>query len=452
MPRSFERRLLVAAIAVWALVTILSFASGPPLGHDEAAFSILARGGGSTWLYRSSGVIAIARIGVWLGGAEWQLRLTSAVIGLGVVLATYAVGRRAFGAGVGAWAAAVIAGAHPMVLRSTELIGDVPATACVLAGIAVLLGELSREDGPTFRLLAAAPAFAAGFYLRYGSAPVIAIAGLAAAVLYARAIRVRPAPVIASAAAFAALLLPHAIQSLRVTGKLLGILEVSSAMPRRAYIGEGLVTYVTSDPLRYYGALVGPLAIAGLVALCRPPARWRPTALLGAIAVGQILAIGLESHAQPRYVFIATTLLVVLGVELAQRTLRPRRHLALALVCAAWLGAAIAIVPYNRYIANLRGPLMAAATAIRADDAGRPCTIVSRVVTQLMWYTGCDSLLLRDPDHLDDVTPGHRVYFVSVPHGVAQVAPVARTLHSVATPLATGDPLSQVWTLAPAPR
>src|SRR5215467_12998002 len=148
-----ERRLLYAALVAWSIVAIISLVVGPPLGHDESAFASVARGTAPAWLYRSTGVIAIAKFGVALGGSELALRLASVVLGLGVVLAVWAVGRAAFDERIGAWAAAVIIGAHPMALRSTELIGDLPATACLLAGIAILTGELKRDDGPRWRLV-----------------------------------------------------------------------------------------------------------------------------------------------------------------------------------------------------------------------------------------------------------------------------------------------------------
>jgi hypothetical protein len=447
----FDRRLLFAAIAAWAVVAVFLIATGAPLGHDEAAFAVLARGGvGASWMYRSSGVIAIAKVGVALGGADWQLRIASAVVGLGLVPATYAVGRAAFRSRNGAWAAAVIAGAHPIVLRGPELIGDLPATACFLAGVAVLVRELDGErgeSGPSWRLLAAAPAFAGAFYLRYGNAPVIAIAAAAAAALWWRSIARRPLPAIATAAAFVALLAPHAAQSLHLTGSVLGILEYSSHMPRRAYVGEGLVTYLTANPFRFYGALIAPLACAGLTALVRPLPQRRATWFLGAIAVGQIVAIGLQSHAQPRYVFIATTLLVVIGVAAVRRAFAPRPLAALALVVGSWLGCAIAVLPYNNFLARARRPLVAAASAIRTDAAGEPCTVIARVITQLAWYTECEPELLRDPTRLDAPPSGERAYVASVPSGTADVLTVAATLHLAAWPIATYDELSHVWRL-----
>src|SRR5215467_15828293 len=121
-----ERRLFTAALLVWGAVALIGLVFGPTLGHDEAALALAARGHEppGAWLYRSEGTVAIARIGIALGGAAWQLRLTSTLLGVFAIVAVHAVGHAAFTARTGAWAAAVIAGAHPIVLRSAELLGD----------------------------------------------------------------------------------------------------------------------------------------------------------------------------------------------------------------------------------------------------------------------------------------------------------------------------------------
>src|SRR5262249_37502383 len=120
MPWLTDRRLVSAALLVWIAMALVGLVLSPALGHDEAAFALVARGGAPAgeWLYRSDGTVAIAKLGVALGGAAWQLRLASVVLGTGFVIAVFAVGRSAFHARTGAWAAALIAGAHPMVQRS----------------------------------------------------------------------------------------------------------------------------------------------------------------------------------------------------------------------------------------------------------------------------------------------------------------------------------------------
>src|SRR5438445_11661814 len=78
--------LVLAALAAWLTVSIVSLVTGPPLGHDEAAFAVAARGDAPAWLYRSLGVREIARVGVTLGGANWALRLTPLVLGTSIVM------------------------------------------------------------------------------------------------------------------------------------------------------------------------------------------------------------------------------------------------------------------------------------------------------------------------------------------------------------------------------
>lgn len=448
---AFERRLLAAAVLAWLVTAIMNLLAGPPLGHDEAMFSLIARGHEMPFLYRSRGVTTVAELGVALGGADWQMRLASTGIGASIVLAVFAAGRAIGGARTGAWAAAVIAGGHQMAWRSAELLGDLPAAAGIVAGVAVLAAELPREAGPRWRIVLAAPAFAAAFYFRYGSAPVIALAGAGAAVLWWRVL-LRPAAALralAAAALFALLLVPHAVHSLRETGALLGVLRFASGVPHRAYYGEGLVTYLTSNPFHYYGALVAPLMLAGLVGLAglareRRRAPW----FLAWVALGQLLLLGLQSHAQPRYVFAAVALLTVLGVEAVQRHARRARpagpRLALALVAATWLGCLIACVVRNTRIAERRTTITLAAAAIRADVSGASCVAFSDTVHYILeWYARCEAV-----DSAGKATaalePGREHYFVSLPYGARDGSGFAGR---ASRELPTGDARVRVWKL-----
>jgi 4-amino-4-deoxy-L-arabinose transferase-like glycosyltransferase len=445
-----DRQIFAAALVAWFAVGILALASGPPLGHDEAAYAVAARGDAPAWTYRSTGMIAIARVGLALGGSELALRAVALVLGAGVLVGAYALGRAAFDRRTGAWAAVVLATAHPMAIRSAELIGDLPATACLLGGVALLIGELERPR-PRWRLVAAAPLFAAAFYIRYGSAPVIAMIAVLAIVLYAR--KLACLPVLATLVVAALLVVPHVVHSIEATGSPLGILTVSASMPRRAYVGEGLVTYVTSNPFRFYGAIVAPVMIAGLATLAR--SRRRAAWFVVLLALGQLVSLGIESHAQPRYVFFATALLVVAGVDVMRRFPRPR--LAVLACALAWLGLALAIVPFQHFLAELRQPLYATATAVRDDAAGRPCAIAANVAPQLIWATRCDVIIAKTaPSLREPWPPAARVkYVVSAPHAVVpaiQLQAVAATAHAVPHELAVanpGSPEARVWRLDP---
>src|SRR6266550_7883555 len=106
-----ERWLFVVTVKTWILIALLSLLCSPPLGHDEAQYAVAARADESPWLYLSPGTVAIARIGILLGGSDWALRLLPIVLGSGVVVAAWLLGRVAFDERVGAWSAAVVAGA-----------------------------------------------------------------------------------------------------------------------------------------------------------------------------------------------------------------------------------------------------------------------------------------------------------------------------------------------------
>ncbi|MEO8550939.1 MAG: hypothetical protein ABI678_13230 [Kofleriaceae bacterium] len=365
------------------------------------------------------------------------------ILGASVIVGGFALGRAAFDAKTGAWAAAVLAGAHPLAIRSAELIGDLPATGCLLGAVAILIGELERER-VRWRVVAAAPLFAAAFYLRYGSAPVIAMIGVLAVILYARRLACVPIAVMALVAAL--LVVPHVVHSIHATGSPLGILSVSAHMPRRAYVGEGLVTYVTSNPFRFYGALVAPVMIAGGLSLVR--VRRRAAWFVVLLALGQFVSLGIQSHAQPRYVFFATALLVIAGVAM----LRPYLGRVAALVCAlAWLGVAIAIVPYQHWLADQRAPLYAAAEAIRSDARERPCAIAANVAPQLIWITRCEVVIAKTAPKLEAPWPaGNMLYVASVPH--AQVPPallgeLARIAGAMPMALIVASPDARAWRL-----
>jgi hypothetical protein len=228
---------------------------------------------------------------------------------------------------------------------------------------------------------------------------------------------------------------------------MLGVLHWAARTPHLAYAGEGLVTYLTSNPFTYYGALVAPVMVAALVGLARG-FRSRPAWLLACVAIGQLLAIGIESHAQPRYVFIAVALLVVLGVETVRSLARPR--IALALVAAAWLGIAIGAIPYHRAIARSRGTIAAATAAIRADhQAGRrpgPCMVIAELVIQLMWYSRCQGTRL---DSIEPRTfaPDRDRYLVATPYTPLD-GPAFAAAHGVTlVELPTGNDHARVWAI-----
>jgi 4-amino-4-deoxy-L-arabinose transferase-like glycosyltransferase len=384
----------------------LLWASEIPLGHDEAQYTLATsewlRGEVPRWTYLSVGMTAVAAPGVLAGGGERQLRVASVLCGLALLLVSARLARQIAGATAAAWTVAVIAGTSCIAKRSADLLSDVPATACLLIGTSILLAELARDSdagtppGLRWRLLLVAPWLVAAFYLRYGSClPILVICAVALAGGW-RAIRHRPWPLIATVGLGIALLVPHVLMSIAITGTALGILrESSAAVPSEL----GLRTYVTSNPFTYYGVVAAPLMMVGLGSILRR--RDRRSLMIWAIAVGDILVVGLTALAQSRYILLGITLLLILGVRelehvAAARTPRARTWLlALAGIAIATSWAlitswAVRIDDKRRFDFRTTA---AAVAVIKRDAAGRPCIVVGRRLTQLEWYSGCYAAL-----------------------------------------------------------
>lgn len=391
--------LLVAGLVGWTVNTAIIWLHGPPLGHDEAQYTLIAKallaGEEPRWFYASPGTSLLAIFGILAGGSEVALRLPTFVLGIGFVLAAAWLAWRCFSAATAAWVTVVLAATRSFTKLGADLLSDLPAATFLLAGTAVLTVEVTREGGPRWRTLLAAPLLAAALYLRYASCVPIAILGVAALAFGARAIARRPAPIAATSALFLVLLVPHALTSIRITGRPLGLLLASKDVPHQSWIAEGLVDYLAVNPFGTYGVLAPPVLVAGLVAVSR--FRDRRTALLWTVAVLDIAALGLITHAQTRYIAYGLALLVVLGVDLLRLWIAARApRVRAALGAAAAVAIAVAWVLVVRLqlrtaagrIASARSTIDAA-SVIRADAAGAPCQLVGDAFTQLEWYSGC---------------------------------------------------------------
>ncbi len=388
-------------LLVWIVAALTIWATAPRLGHDEAQYALAARylieGEPARWFHLSVGMNAIAIVGVLAGGSEHAMRFVPMLFGIGFVLAAGYIAVRTFGRVTAAWVVAVLAGSHAIMKWSVELLSDLPAATAMLAAIGVIITEIGRDEGPRWRILWISPLLAAAFYLRYGSSLPIAIICVTALIVGFPRIRVRPVPVIAAAVVFLVLLLPHAWSSIKLTGSPLGLLLESAAVPQHAYAGEGLVTYVTRNPFVYYGALLPFVLIAGALAVFRRCDR--RTMFLWLVGVGDIVALGLNTHAQLRYILLGVVVLAILGVEMIRRWIvaRPLRTRTIAtwIVGFAIVGSwAVTVISASRQRTarnyGMRGTL-AAASAIRAHARGRYCHVMGIHDTQLEWYSGCST-------------------------------------------------------------
>lgn len=441
--------MLIGGLVVWCTCIALMLALSTPLKGDEAAYALLARGVDQTWIYRPIGFVTFARIGTSLGDSELALRLPSALLAPGLLIAIYVLGQR-LGPWVGAGAAAVIAGTHTFVLRAPALLNDIPSTTCLLAAIALVISELDRDRGASYRLVLAAPVMALTFYLRYGSAPTLAILCLAACAIWWRTIRRRPGPVIATAAVLALLIAPFLIHSVQTTGSIVGILLLASEASGRVPTGEGLHIYLVANPFTHYGVLITPVLVVGVLAIVCPPAHARRRAgFLAIIAVGQIVTLGLVSHANVRFIFVAVALLTILGVDALLRAFPQRfaARIAAVAIVAGWAGMVIRVVPIERRIGRGLTDLVAAGAAIRADAGGRPCTVVARATPQIMWYSGCGAVKVRTFDGVSTLPADRRWYTANTPRRPADPEALAASIDAEAIPLVDG-----AWYLRPRTR
>ncbi len=411
LPSEPHRRLFLAAFGAWLAILLIPWILSPPLGHDEAAYAIGATawldGRDQLWLYRSVGMHGIAAFGVLAGGSELAFRAPAIVIAIGFLFAVYRLARIVTGPIRATWVIVVLVGMHGLAQRGHEMLSDLPSTGCIVMALAVLVTELERADGPRFRLALAAVWLALAFYLRYGSCVPIALVIVTAIIVWWRPVTRRPLPVLATAALFALLLAPHIAYAIGKTGSPIGIIELSSGVPRRAYIGEGLVTYLLGNAFASYGVIATPVLLAGLVGIVGSLRRktqgsaQRPLRCLWFVAVGQTVVLGLMSHGTARYIYVALVLLLVLGVDTlarvasarlarrGERVARRTQRAAVTVCVLAWIGCATAAVAISTPLADWREPVVDAARVVARDANGRPCHVTSRRFAQIMWYAGC---------------------------------------------------------------
>ena len=390
------RFLVVGAWLTWLACSGIHWASGAPLGHDEARYALASRdllaGSDARWVYVPPGMEVLAMPGVLLGGGERALRLLPVVLSLLFLAVLHRIAREVGTRETAAWTVALAAATGPLVRLSSDVLSDVPSTALLLVTAFLVVRELTRPDGPTRALLWSAVAGAGAFYLRYGSCiPLAIIAGLAV-VGCPRAIVRRPGLVVMTLAVFVLLLVPHFVHSQLVTGSLLGTLRSSATVPKG--FGKGLAEYA-AHPVGY----LGPFTVALVPFAIALAASHRVRIMLVALAVLDVLSLGIQTSAQARYVFFAASLILIVGPAAVSR-IRAPRIAVVAGVVAVLVGWALQLywaLDYRRVRVDGMTATLLAAAAIRSDDRGAPCYVLGRHNTQLEWYTGCEYRLVLPP-------------------------------------------------------
>ncbi len=405
-------------VAVTVLVLVLAalvplVLDGGTLGHDESAYALKGRvwlqGTPDTgWsLHRGPALSVFGYLMLALDGAEPALRSIGLISLAALIAATWALGERLFGGVVGPVAALVVVAGPSMLRRATEYLTDIPSAALLTACMVIVWGEFAgRDEGPTMRLLWMLPLAWGAFYLRYQSILAFGLIALTIMILWLPRVRSRPWPLVATLGIGLVGLLPHFLYSIAETGSPLGIIQYTSRVAGRAYLGEGLVDYALAMAWPLMGLVGIPIAVFfswWIVAYWRKADQRMRAIFLGIPALGQVILLGLLSHGEPRFVFFPLALLSVggaAGFMALSRDWQPRvkrgAEFALASLLIGSIALSIAATRGsvdNRVLSN--EPVELAAELVEAETASDSCGVMTSYAPQITFYSGCATSVFR---------------------------------------------------------
>ena len=423
LPRLVEVVVLALILADFARVVARLVGVDATLHWDESVYAVRARSWVdpdiplSGWSHiRPPLLPLIATVPVLAGGDEWQLRALGIIGGLGLLVACWWLGRLLAGPVAGVAAVAVIATGPSLQRESGMMLTDVPSAALLVVVVALLWRELELRERPGPGLVLAAGIAAAAFFLRYGSIVALAPILILSVAFWWR--RLAAAPRVTALAVVCGLVVAtaHMIWSTLQTGSPLGVMLDAQAVVRPDLSGDPPL----AEYLRYVDFILagetGQLAI--LAALAAIPlatlasffsGRWRrPARGLTLVVAAALVQIALLTHgvghAEDRYFFLSTSLLIIAGVSGAALVVRlvpaPAR---LALVVA---GAVLVVAnrgpgvdhAFDRYghADRVDRRYELAALAI-AEASGPDCGIVTGGDPIVAWYSRCETERLRVP-------------------------------------------------------
>ncbi len=413
---------------------------GGTLGHDESAYAVKAK----SWLegtpdtgwapHRGTGMSVYGYLVLKAGAVEPGLRMIGLVGVLGLAAGVWALGRLLGNPRVAALAATAVVAGPSMLRRATEYLSDIPAAALLVWCMVIVWREFGIRDRPSYRLLWLLPFAWTAFYLRYQSILSLALIAVVVLVLWWRKVRERPGPVVAVVLIGIIGLIPHLIEAVDLTGKPWGILTYTGGIAERAYVGQGLVDYANQLPWSLSG-LIGPFAIlaslVGLVASWKDRDRRRPYLFLLVPAFLQVLALGLLSHGEPRFVFfplaltfVAAAIAVDSWVSESRRRWAPSVAIGLAVILIGSLALSAATVRGSvDYRASVNAPMEAAGLAVAADAEGASCGVLTSYGPQVTFYSECATDIFRswlDPVEAVDRLQGEDRFMVLVEPGKRQ--------------------------------
>ncbi len=413
---------------------------GGTLGHDEAAYGVKAK----SWLegtpdtgwspHRATGMSVYGYVILAAGGAEAGLRLIGVGGLLAMVVGVWALGYRMANLRVAGLASVAIVAGPEMLRRSTEYLSDLPSAALLVLGMVIVWHEFAQRDLPSYRLLCFLPLAWVAFYLRYQTILSLGLIALVTLILWWPKVRRRPGPILALVGLGALGLVPHALGAIEFGGTPWAILAYTSSIAERAYVGEGFVDYAVLMAWPLAG-LVGPVAalaaVGGLIGTWKVPESRQRYLFLLVPAVLQVMALGLLSHGEARFVFFPLALLMVAGaisidswVTTRQGRVAPAVALGLGVLLVGSFAVATAAVRAsvdNRARVNLSIELAAESARSMSGDAS--CAVMTTPAPQVTYYSACSSHIFHpgeDPSRAVDEMDGESKFMILVEGGRRQ--------------------------------
>lgn len=444
----------VAAIALVPLIL-----DGGTLGHDESVYALKARSWlegtpGTGWsLHRGPALSAYGYVVLAFGGEEPALRALGWVAVVGLALAVWWLGSKLGNRWVGPLSAVAVVSGPALLRRGTEFLTDIPAAALLVACMAIVWEEFDEKEELTFGLLRLLPLAWLAFYLRYQAILSFGLIGLMILLVFWKRVKAKPWPVVATSLVGLAGLIPHMVFSTAKTGSPIGILQFTGEVAGRAYLGEGLVDYAGLLGWRL-AAFVGP--IAAVLFLWWAVSRWNDpdsktsVRFLSIPAVGQVLALGILSHGESRFVFFPLALTIIGGAlgffDLSANWRRDRRQafaagiLLLLMASSALSVAAARRAVDNRVLSN--EPVELAAVVIDEMDPADECAVMTSYLPQITFYSSCWTDRFRpnlEADEAVDRLQGDPRFMVLIEDGKRQ--PEGADLDELVD-LTTEDPIA----------
>lgn len=427
---------MAVVLVLFAAAILRAMAFEAPFDYDESVYALKGRNwlsGGtfptSGWApYRGPALPAISWVIGHFTFEETPYKVVGLIAGLGLLLGVWALGRRTFGPAAAVIAVAAIAAGSELQVQTVQYLTDVP-TAALLTLMSLVIWRALEDEPARWSLLWLGPIAFLIYSLRYGAAPVIGISLLIGGLVYRRQLLARPRIALATVGAIAVAALPHLVFALRTFGTPWGALSYTLDLAHKDSATNGLGSYIQWLPSVIVGRAGGTLAVIGVVAtivtLVRAGARWgaheRATALVGGIAIVDILVLGIAAPSQPRYIFFPGAMLALMGADAvvrAARALTPQRlHKLLAAAAAVTLltmialGTRLSFRRWERYHIPHRVAVKEVGLLIKQRVSGEPCGVLSTALPQITWYSGCFTSTFGVPPDIGaerNLPPGRR--------------------------------------------